>query len=155
MPILHFTTHIDGRSEAIFALIADLPHYDQWLPRSRAFGSVIQISPLPVGLGTTYTDSGPSGIMQGSVIDHQPPTRIAFEQTMPVKLLLFAAILTLSIRYTIEPDRQATRVDREVSFQPHGVIKVAQPIITATIRRESGRILQAMKRAVESQPSDT
>jgi uncharacterized protein YndB with AHSA1/START domain len=141
MSTLHFTTHINGRSETVFALIADLPNYDQWLPRSRAFGSVAQITPVPVGLGTTYIDSGSSGTMRGSVIDYQPPACIAFEQSMPVKLLLFAATLTLTIRYTLESSGQATHVDQEVSFQPRGVIKVAQPIIMATIRRESGRIL--------------
>jgi hypothetical protein len=53
MPASHFTVHIGGPSEIVFALIADLTQYDRWLPRSKAFG-----------LGTTYVDTGPSGAMQ-------------------------------------------------------------------------------------------
>src|SRR5712691_2150507 len=45
MPTLHFTAYIDGSRETIFALIADLAHYDRWLPNSRVFGAVAQVSP--------------------------------------------------------------------------------------------------------------
>jgi len=48
MPDLHFTTLIEGSAETVFALIADLAHYDRWLPGSKAFGAITQISPLPV-----------------------------------------------------------------------------------------------------------
>ncbi len=146
MPALHFTAHIDGSSQTIFALIADLTRYDRWLPRSRAFGTVTQVSSMPVGLGTTYVDTGPSGAMHGSVTEYHPPTRIAFRQSMPVKLLLFAGTLEMHIRYTLEPVGQATRVNRDVIFQLPGILKVAQLIIVATIRRESERLLQVMKR---------
>jgi hypothetical protein len=58
MPDLHFTTLIEGSAETIFALIADLAQYDRWLPGSKSFGAITQISPLPVGLGTTYIAAG-------------------------------------------------------------------------------------------------
>ncbi len=149
MPALHFTADIEGPSETIFALIANLIQYDQWLPRSRAFGAVTQVSPTPVGLGATYVDTGPSGAMHGSITDYQPSSRIAFRQSMPVKLLLFTGTLEMDIRYTLERVGQATRVSREVSFQLPGVLKAAQPIVVATVRRESERLLLLMKHYVE------
>jgi len=82
MPDLHFTTLIEGSAETIFGLIADLAHYDRWLRGSKAFGTITQISPLPVGLGTTYIDAGPSGTRHGEVTDYHPPTRICFHQPM-------------------------------------------------------------------------
>jgi uncharacterized protein YndB with AHSA1/START domain len=151
MPILHFAAHIEGPCEKIFGLIADITQYDQWLPSSRAFGAVTQVSQTPVGLGTTYIDNGPSGAMQGSITEYQPPERIAFQQSMPVKLLVFAGTLELHTRYTLEPVGQATLVSRDVSFQLPGVLKVAQPIIVSTVRRESERLLQVMKRTIETQ----
>ena len=78
MPTLRFTAHIEGPRETVFGLIADITQYDRWLPRSRAFGAVTQVSQTPVGLGTTYIDNGPSGAMQGSITDYDPPARIAF-----------------------------------------------------------------------------
>jgi len=64
MPALHFTAHIEGPSETVSALIADLTRYDRWLPRSRAFGTLTYVVPRPVGLGTI--DTGPSGAMQST-----------------------------------------------------------------------------------------
>jgi len=154
MPVLRFTAHIEGSSERIFALIADLIRYDRWLPRSKAFGSVTKVSQVPVGLGTTYVDSGSSGDMKGAITEYQPPTRIVFQQSMPVKLLLFAGILELYIRYTLEPAGRETNVVREVSFELPGALKVAHPVVAATVRRESGRLLQDMKRYVETHPEE-
>lgn len=153
MPALHFTVDIDGPSETVFALIADLAHYDRWLPRSRAFGSVAQVSHMPVGIGTTYVDTGPNGVMRGSITDYQPPVHIAFRQSMPVKLLLLAGMLEMDIRYTLEPVGNTTRVEREVAFTLPGMLKVGQPIVVTTVRRESQRLLQVMKRYVETLPS--
>ena len=92
--------------------------------------------------------------MQGSITEYHPPARIAFRQSMPVKLLVFAGSLELNIRYTLEPVGQATRVSRDVTFQLPGVLKIAQPIIVSTVRRESERLLQVMKRTVETRPDD-
>lgn len=109
-----------------------------------------QVSQTPVGLGTTYIDNEPSGVMQGTITDYHPPSSIAFQQSMPVKLLVFAGTLELHIRYTLEPLGQATRVNRDVTFQLPGVLKAAQPIIVSSVRWESERLLQDMKRTVET-----
>ncbi len=154
MPALHFTTHIDGPSETVFALIADLAHYGRWLPRSRAFGTVTQVSQESVGIGTTYLDTGPNGVMHGSITDYHPPTHIAFRQSMPIKALLFAGILDMHIPYALEPVGHATRVKREVTFTLPDVLKAGQPIVVATVRRKSERLLQVMKRSVETRPKD-
>ncbi len=71
MPVLHFSTQIDSPSETIFALIADLTHYNRWLPSSRAFGAVTQVSHTPIVVGTAYVDTGPSGAMHGSITDYE------------------------------------------------------------------------------------
>src|SRR6266446_5927275 len=70
MPKLHFTILIEGSAESVFALLADLAHYDRWLPGSKSFGTITQIAPLPVGLGTTYIDAGPAGTRHGEVTLH-------------------------------------------------------------------------------------
>jgi uncharacterized protein YndB with AHSA1/START domain len=152
MPTLHFTANIEGPSETIFGLIAEITRYEHWLPRSSAFGAVTQVSPVPVGLGTTYIDKGPSGTMKGSITEYQPPTRITFQQSMPVNLLVISGTLELHIRYTLEAAEHATRVNRDVTFHLPGMLKVAQPIIASTVRRESERLLQVMKRTVETRP---
>ncbi len=148
MPSLRFTADINGTRETIFDLIADLAHYDRWLPGSKVFGGMTQISPASPSVSTTYAD----GTMRGSITEFNPPERITFEQSMPVKSLLLIGKLDMHVRYTLEAtgnDRQATHVIREVTFNLHGILGAAQPLLVSTIRRESGRMLEMMKRYVE------
>jgi uncharacterized protein YndB with AHSA1/START domain len=148
MPSLRVTADINGTRETIFDLIADLAHYDRWLPGSRVFGGMTQIAPVPPGVGTTYAD----GPMRGSITEFNPPERITFEQSMPLKALLLTGKLDVRVRYALKAtgsDGQATHVIREVTFTLHGILGAAQPLVASTMRRESGRMLEMMKRYVE------
>ena len=149
MPDLRFTTLIEGSAETIFGLIADLAHYDRWLPGSKAFGTVTQISPLPIGVGTTYIDAGPSGTTRGKVTDYQPPTRICFHQPMEVKQRLVTGTIDIHLRHTLEPVEKMTRVNRDLTLQIHGLLKLAQPFVIAAFRQENERVLLALKLYVE------
>ena len=149
MPVLHFATQINGSRETIFELIADLAHYDRWLSGSSTFGGMAQVSLMPAGVGTTYSD----GPMHGKITQYDPPERITFQQSMPVKALFLAGKLELCVVYTLEAmdaGDQATSVKRDVTFNLPGIFKAAHPILAGTIRRESGRLLEMMKRYVES-----
>jgi uncharacterized protein YndB with AHSA1/START domain len=154
MAELHFTTLIEGSPETIFAVIADLAHYDRWLPGSNAFGAITQIAPVPIGLGTTYLDAGPAGTRRGEVTEYDPPTRICFHQPMQVKRLFLSGKIDIQLRQTLEPLERRTRVNRDLSIQVHGLLKVAQPIIVAAFWRENERVLQALKRYVEKGSSN-
>src|SRR5207237_10671811 len=46
-------------------------------------------------------------------------------------------------------DGQATHVIREVTCNLHCILVAAEPLVVSTIRRESGRLLEMMKRYVE------
>ena len=149
MPSSHFAIDIEAPRETIFTLIADLARYDRWLPGSRVFGGMTQVSSAATGVGTTYAD----GPMRGSITEFNPPERITFEQAMPVKVLLLTGKMDVRVRYTLEAmgsDGQATHVMREVTFNLHGILRAVQPLVAGTIRRESGRLLKAMKGYVES-----
>ena len=77
MAELQFETVIQRPAEDVFALIADLPNYDQWLPPSNLYGAVTQYSELPAHAGTQYVDQGRMSRMTGVVTEFEPPTRIA------------------------------------------------------------------------------
>ena len=150
MASLRFTIDIIGSRETIFDLIANLAHYDRWLPGSRTFGGMTQESSAPPSVGTTYAD----GPMHGSITEFNPPERITFEQSMPVKVLLLTGKLDMRVRYMLEAagtDGQSTNLVREVTFNQHGILKAARPLIASTIHRESGRLLETKKRYVEGE----
>jgi uncharacterized protein YndB with AHSA1/START domain len=149
MPDLHFTTLIEGSAETVFALLADLSHYDRWLPGSKAFGEITQIAPLPVGLGTTYIDAGPSGTRHGEVTEYDPPTRISFHQPMQVKQGVLTGTIDIHLRHTLEQEEQMTRVNRDLTLRIHGLLNVAQPFVLAAFRQENERMLLALKQYVE------
>jgi carbon monoxide dehydrogenase subunit G len=149
MPNLHFTILIQSPPEPIFALLADLAHYDRWLPGSSSFGAITEISPLPVALGTTYIDAGPSGIRRGEVTEYDPPAVISFRQPMQVKQGFITGAIDIYLRHTLEPQGQTTRLDRDLTLTIHGLLKLAQPVILAQFRQENERMLLALKRYVE------
>jgi uncharacterized protein YndB with AHSA1/START domain len=74
---LRFTTQIAGPAETIFDLVADMPNYQRWLPDSDVFGGTVDVTPYPVGLGTTYLDAGPVE-KPGEVTEFDPPRHIGF-----------------------------------------------------------------------------
>jgi uncharacterized protein YndB with AHSA1/START domain len=149
---LEFTARIEGPPETIFDLIADMPNYGRWLPGSNAFGGTTGVSPYPVRLGTTYLDAGPAGERPGSVIEYEPPKRIAFLQTMLLKRGPLTADTEIRIGYALEPVEGATRVLRslDLTIRIPGLLKIVQPLVVAAFRRENARVLAELKLYVEA-----
>jgi uncharacterized protein YndB with AHSA1/START domain len=149
VPDLHFTVLINGSAETIFALLADLQHYGRWLPGSEAFGGITEIAPLPVGLGTTYIDAGPSGVRHGRVTEFEPPTHISFHQPMQVKQGVLRGTIDIYLRHTLEPEEQMTRLSRDLTLDIQGVLKAVQPLVVASFRKENERMLRTLKQYVQ------
>ncbi|MGA9602615.1 MAG: SRPBCC family protein [Methyloceanibacter sp.] len=143
-----FTTEIDGAPEIIFDLVADMPNYGRWLPGSQAFGATTEVTPYPVQLGTTYLDAGPAGRRPGSVIEFDPPRRIAFRHTMELELAPFHGSSDIKIRYTLEPEGRTTRVARALDMTMQAPVFL-RPFIIHAFRKENVRILAELKRYVE------
>jgi uncharacterized protein YndB with AHSA1/START domain len=147
MAELQFHTVIKSPIETVFKLIADLPHYDKWLPPSRLYGAVTQYTGMPIQRGTTYVDQGKFSRMVGRVTEFELPRRIHFRQTTNS---LFGA-LDIEIRYTLtSAGNFTTKVTREVLVRPTGGYRLAQGMLLGSIRTESERILAAMKAHLEA-----
>ncbi len=149
MTDLHFTILIDGSPDTIFAVLADLERYNRWLPRSGTFGGIRDVAPLPVGLGTTYVDYGPSGKRMGKITEFEPPTCISFHQPMQVKQAFVECLIEIDLRLILEPEGNLTRLNRDLTLGIQGRLKIAQPLIIATFRRENQRVLRILKTYVE------
>lgn len=149
MPDVHFTVLIKGSAETIFALLADLQHYDRWLPGSGSFGGITEITPLPVGLGTTYIDAGPSGVRHGTVTEFDPPTLLSFHQPMQVRQGPLRGNIDIHLRHTLAPEEQLTRLNRDLTLRVQGLLKVVEPVVVASFRKENERVLGILKQYVE------
>ena len=148
---LRFTTQIRGTPETVFELVADMPNYGRWLPDSSAFGGTVDVTPYPVQLGTTYLDAGPV-LKPGSVTEFDPPRHISFHHTVQLRQGPVNTDVDTRIRYIFEPHDGGTFVERRLilTFDLHGILRLALPIILHGFRKENDRTLAALKRCVES-----
>ena len=150
MPTLHFTTAINAPPQIVFDRIADFAHYDQWLPPSGMYKSVMEISDNPVKFGSSYVDNGTNSTMYGKVTDYQPPHKIAFHQVTHLKLLGFIpAGLEVTIVYQLQANGESTTLTRDVTVQASGLLTLMQSSLLPRIAAESQRILAALKTGLE------
>lgn len=151
---LRFTTQVQGSPEMVFDLVADMPNYGRWLPDSAAFRGTVDVTPYPVQLGTTYLDAGPVE-KPGRVTEYDRPKHISFQHTVQIRQPLLHTDVDARIRYSFELKDGGTFVDRilVLTFDLHGISRLALPIIVFGFRKENDRTLAALKRYVEAQKS--
>jgi uncharacterized protein YndB with AHSA1/START domain len=145
---MDFTIDIAAPIEQVFAVLADLPAYPQWLPASGLYNATTQVSDSPVRLGSTYVDQSKQVALYGRVTAYNPPETLAFHQETRVPL----GRLAIDIQYRLQTTPGGTRVFR--STRPHlfGPLAVLQGAVVRSIRKENLRTLEMMKRYLE-QPS--
>ena len=101
---LRFTCQIAAPPEAVFDLVADLPHYGRWLPDSSAFGGTVDVTPYPVRLGTTYLDAGPIQ-KPGKVTEFDRPRHIGFQHTVMIRSPIKTDVEAASLHLRAPPGR--------------------------------------------------
>jgi carbon monoxide dehydrogenase subunit G len=146
MPDLHFNTTINAPPQAVFDRLADFAHYDDWLPPSNLFKTVMEITDSPVRKGTKYVDNG----LHGEVTVCQPPQNLTFHQGTNMKLLGFIlAAFDITIAYQLKAEGAGTNLMRDVTVQTSGAAKLLQSRLLTSIAAENHRILAALKSGCE------
>ena len=135
---------IHASAEKIFAAIVDFRGYDRWLAKSSVFEGITDISSDPIRLGTTWTESGPSGVRHGTVTEFEPPSRVSFHQPMTLKPRLLGTI-DITLNVTLTPTPTSVRVRRVVTIGIPWPLKIVQPLVVRQFRVESTRTLLALK----------
>ena len=137
-------------AEKIFDVIIDFRGQDRWLTKSSSFHGTNEISSNPVTLGTTYREPGPFGVRNGTVTEFERPARVTFHQ--PMTMRLHAGTIDVTLRYTLSPGEESTRVKRVVTLGIPRSLKLAQPVLVYAFRAESGRTLLALKAYADKLP---
>jgi uncharacterized protein YndB with AHSA1/START domain len=150
VPEIPSQADIQCQAEKIFDLIIDFKGQDRWLTKSSAFRGTSEISSDPVTLGTTYREPGPFGVRNGTVTEFERPTKITFHQ--PMTMRLHAGTVDVTLRYTLTPDGESTRVTRVVTIEVPWSPRLIQPVLVRAFRVESGRTLVALKAYADKLP---
>jgi uncharacterized protein YndB with AHSA1/START domain len=132
----------------VFERLADLPGYERWMHRNGLFRRCRLTSETPVQQGTTYVDATRMGTFEGEVTVFEPPTRIAFAET----LRWFGSPLTQARpEYVLEGDEGATVVHHVAVGELYGWMRFIKPGAAWLANLERSRTLDSLKRSLESE----
>ena len=139
---------IERPIETVFAQLADIARYPEWMPDDGLFISCKQDSPGPVGVGTAYSDRTRLGTVRGEVSEFDLPSRVVFHYTARI---LGRTMMEGWPGYVLEPAGEtATRIHHTAEGRLYGPFKLMQPLIQRMAQRERQRTVDALKRSLES-----
>jgi uncharacterized protein YndB with AHSA1/START domain len=140
-------TAIDRPIDDVFARLADISGYRTWMHRTGLFRRAAQTSDGPPGPGTAYLDSTRMGTFHGQVTNYQPPSRLAFRET----LRWFGSDVTEARpEYFLEADGERTIVHHVAEGELFGWMRLMKPVAALLARSERTRTLESLKRSLEA-----
>lgn len=144
---LEFERTIDRSIDEVFARLADIDSYEDWLPHSLIFrGGRLVESDQEVTTGTRFVDETPLGQFFGEVTEFEPPTHIAFEQNLGRNDEL---VFSSRPAYVLESTEHGTKVSHYAEGELFGPMRLAEPIVWMLARNERKRTLETLKRSLE------
>ena len=107
-----------------------------------------QTSDGPVGPGTAYLDATRIGTFRGQITDYQPPSRIAFRETL--RWFGFE-LMEARPEYFLEADRDGTIVHHVAEGDLFGLMRLMKPVAALLARSERTRTVTSLRRSLESE----
>jgi len=137
---------IERPVEEVWDFVADLSKHVEWCAEGE---KMQQISPGPLGVGSTFLAGTPNGNRRGRVDEYEPNRKVTLELTSgPEK--------GSTSSYIFEPiEGGKTRLREVVEFRPNGFWRLLMPFFAGRIKRkvqadaEGG--FRNVKRILESQ----
>ena len=133
--------------DEVFDRLVKISEYSKWLPKSRIFLDSIQTSKDPVGLGTTFFDITRIGKFQGEVTEFKRPTKVTF--TMILRWFGMK-VLESKPGYTLEAVEGGTKLHLLALGKLFGIFKLMQPYVALRAREERTRVVNVLKKSLES-----
>ena len=103
--------------------------------------------PDPRGPGTVYVDATRMGTFRGQITGYQPPSRIAFRETLR---WFDSDLMEARPEYLLEADRDRTIVHHRAEGELFGLMRLMKPVAALLARSERTRTVKSLKRSLES-----
>lgn len=141
MATLHNTIDINQPAEHVFWYCSDLCNEVDWNPD---ITSVERVTDGPVGLGTRYRArwARGGGPMVVEYVRFEPPVHWASTAT--------SDRLTVNFQASVAPIPDGARLAVRMELVPHGVPRLALPILRRVMQRAEKRNVVAIKARLES-----
>jgi uncharacterized protein YndB with AHSA1/START domain len=134
---------------AVFERLADLPAYRSWMHRTGLFRrSGLTADDGPVREGTAYFDATRMGRFQGEVTQFEPPSRLAFQETLR---WIGSGAMQARVEYILEGDDDRTTVHHIAVGELFGWMRLMKPAAAFLARSERTRTLRSLRRSLESE----
>lgn len=146
---LFFEATFAAPPERVFDLLADLRGYDAWLPRSVVFKGTSEVSPGPIGAGTTYVERSIWGVRRGAVTRFERPSELAFDQPMTLNPRWLGRI-EIRLRQKLVATDAGTYLTRELDLNFHGPVRCIGGAVAAMFATEIRRMIAALEQHIEN-----
>ena len=106
----------------------------------------------PIGLGTRVREvhRAPGGKQLVSLVEVSE-----YEPDSVFALRMLEGALPIHARITFEPNEQGTRVQFTAHGQPRGAMRLAQPVLRVTLKRQFAGYCTTLKEVLENAPPTT
>ena len=140
-------TRIGRPTSVVFDRLADLPSYQGWMHRTGLFRRCGLVSEGPVQSGTEYFDATRMGTFNGRVTAFQPPSRIAFVET----LRLFGSdVMEARPEFSLEKDDlDGTLLHHVAEGRLFGIMRLMKPFAALMAKAERTRTVESLRRSLE------
>jgi uncharacterized protein YndB with AHSA1/START domain len=142
MPSVERTVTVDQPIEKVWTYLADFTTTEEWDPPTV---STVRTSG-DGGVGTTYTNVskflGNETEVKYVVTEHAPNQRL--------QLAGDAGSLDLLDTLTFEPTATGTSVTYHAEFSPHGVAKLAEPLMPLALKVLADKVAASMQEKLEA-----
>jgi uncharacterized protein YndB with AHSA1/START domain len=147
---VHTSIEIQAPIQKVFAVVTDLSGYSNWLPQNSAYKDTTDVSDSPVKLGTTYSESGPSGVKTGEVVEFEEPSKVTFSQTLKLNPAWLGVNVGIKVAVTLrEGSPGVTVVERDVEVGYPLAFKPFSMVLNKAFAAEGSRTMEEMKKHVE------
>jgi uncharacterized protein YndB with AHSA1/START domain len=139
-------TEIARHPDEVFAYVTDPTRLATWQTNTVSASSE---GDRPLGLGTRVREvhRAPGGKQLSSLVEVSE-----YEPDRVFALRTIEGTLPIDARITLEPTVHGTRVSFYGYGQPSGAMRLAQPLLRVTLRRQFAGYCATLKRVLESPP---
>lgn len=136
-----FQTTVARSPGDVFDFLVDFRHEPQWEPNCRG---VEKTSQGPIGQGTTFrADMKGMGKVESEIVEFMRPVRFTSSDR--------ARGMEGKSEFRFEGSNGGTQVSCKMTMQPHGLMRVLEPLIRPQMKRMLGGLPDHLRRGIEAQ----